>query len=826
MLKKLMPFFIILFTFTNCKKDSNTSIVEEMAMETAEEITIAKDLKGSVSITGYDLNNYKVISELDESSIDEDGNFNIGTHGVLLVSNTVNNEPVYFGISQNGEEKFVLDAKETALYFALLGIPHIRRPGYRVNISNFKKALYELREVRELEQAIQESIKEFGFLNYERINKELGDVATKVTLELDILKTDFNKRSVNWNSNYSAGRGFFRVDDEIPNNWEDKYDEATKTYRLKRRFYNQSGAVIGIRIEKYNNSKDGVELPFKGKIIGFVSPYYPPDLLSVNGSLENLKSFVEQTTDILTNGWDGFANTDAYSSYAELEFDAKKGEKDAIVFSNGFYEPETLSGVNIMFLFLDNFTDLFKLIGDDKLKLPKVYTNQDFVLRFATWMVENNALTLQNYRVWFKEFEFELIVNDLKQKLFDYLTIIGNEEGIWDDIDDASKSFLAEEIIGRLQDKMEKYIDKTMKSVGKFYKASRITAKAVGAYIVSESPKFNAAIPIEFDEITYPPQAFRPDPINIQLENLSGYNFNWQVDGEYTSDIYFAVYFGTSAETLDLIGTTPLNGFQYKINNLKSNTRYYWQVESFYQNGKSSKSAIWTFDNGLVSKDCFTDVFPLPEIKFSGIFKGTIIPGTFYDYECKIVNNNDFIYEEIDNSSCGRWSAEIYYDDHLWGTKCLAKDDYDVSFSINANTSKPSHSRIVLRDAKCGKRYESNVLDISLPSNCSLEELKSPKIKFLGKVAFSNEFYHYRFELVNFNDFSYKPFNASSNCSVWTMEFYYDNSKYGEWCLEENYYHNVYQFKMDDLQPTSGYIIMENKECNTKIRSNTIYFNN
>lgn len=576
----ILAIFIIAFFAIGCFNDT---------IHTTESEEIEDDLSGQLDIKKGNFDDFIIKSELDTSVLSSSGEFEIASHSILMAVEKQSNKPVFFGLPSIGDQNYQLSAKETALYFACLAIPHIRRPYYRRYIHSIKSALYELDEVKSLENAIEQSIEDYGHLNYSVVGPEIGIAVDKIISEFRLVEKAYSKgREVLWDPSYAAGKGFYRVSDETPNNWIDKYDQNTGVYTLKREFFNQTAAVVGVKVEKYDLNNNGVVLPLQHNYIGFIEPHYPPDLLSLEGTWENLKSWAESTSDIWSNGvWDGLENTDAYSSNNIFKFDAIEGQKDAFVFVNGHYDI-IVDAVNILYLFMDNFQDVF----EDK--YPGYFTNEDFINGFFTYLIQNNASTLPNYITWFQNRDYDQIIQDASEKLRAF-TLSG--------VFDPSQNYITSILVDAIDDRFVELAG----TMGVVHEYSRKSLKVANYLVISKSPKFAAAIPIEFDELLFPPYPYKPVPFIGPLNNVSSFNFQWSIENPNNQNLSYSIYLGKKENDLQLIASS-INQPNYTIRGLSKNTRYYWQVEVKNANGKTSEGATWTFDNGNVAIDKVIDV--------------------------------------------------------------------------------------------------------------------------------------------------------------------------------------------------------------------------
>jgi hypothetical protein len=326
-MKAKLIFFSFLFLLLSCSRD------DEPQEETPA--TIEDNFTGVVNLTNLTSTNIEILTEVDQSSVNTEGKFSIYKHSVLVANNKNLDKPVYFGIPNADQNvNYELNAKETALYFAMASIPNIRRPYYKQYLQKIKQALYQVPEVQTLETKINQSIAQYGYLNYDFVGTELGNALDKIIQDFNFEKSSYTvNQRVTWNPNYSAGKGFYRCDTIKPSGWTDTYDTPTQTYRLKRKMYNSTAAVVGVQIGKFNENTQSATL--SNNYVGFINPYYPPNLASLDGNISNLNQTMEAFSDLVNNGISGLANTDAYSKNNQFIFEAKQGSKDAVIFVNG-----------------------------------------------------------------------------------------------------------------------------------------------------------------------------------------------------------------------------------------------------------------------------------------------------------------------------------------------------------------------------------------------------------------------------------------------------------------------------------------------------------
>jgi uncharacterized protein (TIGR02145 family) len=552
-----------------------------------------KMFDGEISLPqGANASNIVISSFLDQAELDSKNSFSMNVHTILFAFDTLIGKPVYIGYPGKDEfDNYKLDAKETALYFCLLTLPNSMRPSYSPYVKLIKEAFYQLPEVRTLENKIAEVVSKEGYLDTDGFSSELGIAINKILVEFNadqgyfendttqiFTKSAYEDVSVpTWNTQY---HGFFRVSDEEPDNWVDEFNAETGFYTLKRNFFNSSQALIGVSIGKWNYSANQGELT--DGYIGFLEPWFPPDMLTVKGNWDNLKQLGTSIYDMINQGFvEGASQTDAFSESNDFIFELKENEKDAFLFLNGAYDDKIVN-LNIMYLFIDNFQDIFELGTGQNL-----FSDKDLINGFITDMINNPTVNLGNYTIWFKEGNYELIIGDIKKSFMDFLVKTG--------INVSKKIFTSG---------FEKFFTEVAKVQTAVYKSTRIISKIILNVQISNDKRFSAAIPVTFNTYGFPPPPINPTPFSVTMNNIEKMDFTWrmpQVNPSYSYNLYLSnssnKVLNTENECLLAKGISELS---YSLSTFfAANTSYYWRIEVVSSvSGRKTLGPVWYFKIG------------------------------------------------------------------------------------------------------------------------------------------------------------------------------------------------------------------------------------
>ena len=458
-------------------------------------IVLSDQICGSLKLsTQQNKSNIIIESFLDYSQPSPENKFSFKTNSLVLAFDTLIKEPLFFGFPGREEKaNYQLNAKETALYFCMAAFPFIRRPNYANSIKIIKDALYKYPEVKTLEEKINEVVSQEGYLDEEKIGNELGIALDAIIKSFNInyeqnsfqtevyqsksstytnstiLKSSSLINIPSWNTKY---QGWYRVQDDVSDHSGDIYNQQTGEFKMRRTFYNQTPSMVGLIMGKVNKETN-VAQPV-GKYIGFISPYYPPNLLSTNGNIDNITQWGQMTWNMITNGFlDALSQSDAYSERQDLYFTLKENEKDAFIFMNGYYDKRIIAA-NVIYVFCDILQDY---LGDHSVV-------EDFIL----YQLNESNKDMDNYLFWWKQKNYDLIVDNLKSDFMDfvksdgYRIILNSDKKLLNSINDLSKN-----------------LGKYLSPWASVYKYSEEAYKLATIAITGSSQNFGVMIPVSFD---------------------------------------------------------------------------------------------------------------------------------------------------------------------------------------------------------------------------------------------------------------------------------------------------------------------------------------
>lgn len=165
--------------------DSDVALVERNNVKVFNEILIDVEFDGNVEIptgmTSADI----IVTNLDEDAIpDENGDFAIGYSKMLVAKNADNGKVMYYSIHsiENGskdasDNDYEINAKETALFFAIRLFPFYLKDGYDDVLLKVKESLYTVPCVTQLETAIRNTVATYGYLKEDEIASAVHNVS-------------------------------------------------------------------------------------------------------------------------------------------------------------------------------------------------------------------------------------------------------------------------------------------------------------------------------------------------------------------------------------------------------------------------------------------------------------------------------------------------------------------------------------------------------------------------------------------------------------------------------------------------------------------------
>lgn len=619
----------------------------------------AKVLDGQLELPAIVNTDHVIIHSIFDSAVpDGDHHFSINVESIVVAFDTLLQEAVYYGFPDVSEDDgYQLNAKETALYFCLLTLPNIRRPEYRPYIKEIKDLFYEFEEVKILEQAIDECVSQKGYLDIDHISGVLSSSIDSLLGKLEVNDFTFSSSddqantksatastSPTWNSSY---HGPMRVANDPLPAWSDTYDSQTNTYELKRTFYNSSNAVVGVTTGKWDN--DLVRGIRNDAYIGFIEPYFPPDMLTVDGNIENLKQLYAVLRGVRTHGfYQGLVQSDAYSKQQDFIFSLKENEKDVFIFENGYYDG-LMKSINVTYLVLDF------LLSQATWYSSGVEITDDLVNEFLQEMIDNPSIYFLNYPTLYAEGKFDVITEDILDRFSDFI-----------------KSYhwyfeIKEAVVTSVFKTVVKNIATT---ATKIYEYVRAIAKSSTGTIALFDPYNAVSIPVSFDDAAFPQQPSNPSPHAIILENLDKVHFAWNIQG-INLGFKFNIYFSDDQQRiLDLDSgckiASNLNLTQYYLSGyFPSNKVYYWRVEVIAMDGKKTFGPLWYFKVGDQSQITSPNFEITPP-------SGTIYTDFYLDASKAMVYNNVSLGSKVrwDFDGDGQW-------DHPWSTSKVTTHRYD-----------------------------------------------------------------------------------------------------------------------------------------------------
>ena len=337
---------------TTMETTSDAFSVERNSLKFFNEILIDIDFDGNVEIPS-DLNSTDiVVTNLGEDAIpDENGDFFIGYSTTLTMKNATNNEVIYMSIPSvdndmaKGEgqlQNYDLNAKETALYYALTVIPFALCQTEDATFNSIKDVLYDLACVKALENAIEQSVNQNGYLRSEDIEDELNALWDYLREELlaPFMETQSLCSGGNMGHIVLEANGNSRLEQpQLSDNGRYRgirldlesavFNESSDTWTINLTGYSDNGVFIGM--QKGSIGNDGKAYPIEERPHYFLPPMNMGKFMGTFTSFSGIASYFSDTWRLFFE--DGFGFDDMTWDKAKLEnisFELNRNE-DALV---------------------------------------------------------------------------------------------------------------------------------------------------------------------------------------------------------------------------------------------------------------------------------------------------------------------------------------------------------------------------------------------------------------------------------------------------------------------------------------------------------------
>ena len=315
---------------------SDIAFVERNNVKCFNEILIDVEFDGNVMIPAGMNNTNIIVTNLKEDAIpDENGDFAIGYSKSLIATNATNGEIVYMSIlsvdndinkGERQQQSYELSAKETALYYALTMIPFGLNQTKDETFQSIKDVLYDLACVQALENAIEQSVNQNGYLMPEDIGDELNAVWNY--LEAELLAPFLDRQMMTNNDGLIVLKqdGTVRLEQpHLANNGRARgiridinsahFNESSNTWTLNMTGYSDNGVFIGI--QKGGFAQNGSPYPSSGRTPYFLPPMNMGKFMGTFTSFSGLKAYFSDTWRLFFE--EGFGFDDMTWDQAKLE---------------------------------------------------------------------------------------------------------------------------------------------------------------------------------------------------------------------------------------------------------------------------------------------------------------------------------------------------------------------------------------------------------------------------------------------------------------------------------------------------------------------------
>ena len=212
-------------------------------------------VEGTVEIPeGMDASDIIITNFSEEVVPDENGEFEIGYNDLLMAINPEYDKPVYFNlVSLASDEQrrstkasnVEMSAKETALFLALRVFPNGMETTTDEWLNALKNILYPLDCVQQLEEAVQQSVSQYGYLNDTVINDAIEPVRAFFfeTLVAPMIESFANNRTI-FNPPVADPNHFGQV--AMLDVLSSGYDRAHDVWNIYAMCWNAMGIGVGV----------------------------------------------------------------------------------------------------------------------------------------------------------------------------------------------------------------------------------------------------------------------------------------------------------------------------------------------------------------------------------------------------------------------------------------------------------------------------------------------------------------------------------------------------------------------------------------------------
>jgi uncharacterized protein (TIGR02145 family) len=383
---------------------------------TTEEITGSVDLPSSVKADEVTVCNF-----VDNGTLDGNNNYTVDNRGIVFAHNR-DKKMIYVGIAGTEGQTYSLNAKETAIFFSLISFGAIlSQMESNEDAQAYKDLVYSFSEVKILETAIQNAVKQRGYLEINDVANELQAVYTAITDEFQLETASESSAApvqrsapIRWYPKF-----FYNLClDTVPISGKPDYLD-NNAWIMHRNLYSGRASIVGVK--QANMSQQSI----LGDYIFYTSPYFPKIAgLSFKDNFNMVKEWVSATKELVNSlfgegmsFWETFAEMKTYSKKHEIEFQYKYGTTDALVFITG-KDDDLIAMLNGIICFLDPIAKAMKdfVIGEN--------FKDGMEDNFAKYLVSKKASQIPNLIVYVKNQQWDYLQQSLENIFKDYLKYV------------------------------------------------------------------------------------------------------------------------------------------------------------------------------------------------------------------------------------------------------------------------------------------------------------------------------------------------------------------------------------------------------------------